>query len=140
MAQAWASPAVLTAGSQAAPKIPTSCRRSSDRSQTVVQLPACLAPQFEPHVVPSRRVPRLSSLALTLIRQRLLGCRIFTPAQPSHSAASSEGFLLRRLQSGAWKLHHGCTARKVSQPETSPDFSPVKNQRVRCAEVPCVNA
>src|SRR6516165_4886795 len=98
MAQAWASPAVLTAGSQAAPKIPTSCRRSSDRSQTVVQLPACLAPQFEPHVVPSRRVPRLSSLALTRIRQRLLGCRIFTPAQPSHSAASSEGFLLRRLQ------------------------------------------
>src|ERR1700746_168524 len=97
MAQAWASPAVLTAGSQAAPKIPTSCRRSSDRSQTVVQLPACLAPQFEPHVVPSRRVPRLSSLALTRIRQRLLGCRIFTPAQPSHSAASSEGFLLRRL-------------------------------------------
>src|SRR5262249_24811265 len=69
-----------------------------DRSQTVVQLPACLAPQFEPHVVPSRRVPRLSSLALTRIRQRLLGCRIFTPAQPSHSAASSEGFLLRRLQ------------------------------------------
>src|SRR6516225_6825261 len=100
MAQAWASPAVLTAGSQAAPKIPTSCRRSSDRSQTVVQLPACLAPQFEPHVVPSRRVPRLSSLALTRIRQRLLGCRIFTPAQPSHSAASSEGFLLRRLQPG----------------------------------------
>src|SRR6516162_1674969 len=98
MAQAWASLAVLTAGSQAAPKIPTSCRRSSDRSQTVVQLPACLAPQFEPHVVPSRRVPRLSSLALTRIRQRLLGCRIFTPAQPSHSAASSEGFLLRRLQ------------------------------------------
>src|SRR5215468_3917309 len=98
MAQAWASPAVSTAGSQAAPKIPTSCRRSSDRSQTVVQLPACLAPQFEPHVVPSRRVPRLSSLALTRIRQRLLGCRIFTPAQPSHSAASSEGFLLRRLQ------------------------------------------
>src|SRR6516162_7286777 len=97
MAQAWASLAVLTAGSQAAPKIPTSCRRSSDRSQTVVQLPACLAPQFEPHVVPSRRVPRLSSLALTRIRQRLLGCRIFTPAQPSHSAASSEGFLLRRL-------------------------------------------
>src|SRR6516165_10187175 len=80
MAQAWASLAVLTAGSQAAPKIPTSCRRSSDRSQTVVQLPACLAPQFEPHVVPSRRVPRLSSLALTRIRQRLLGCRIFTPA------------------------------------------------------------
>src|SRR6516164_961632 len=76
MAQAWASPAVLTAGSQAAPKIPTSCRRSSDRSQTVVQLPACLAPQFEPHVVPSRRVPRLSSLALTRIEQRLLGCRI----------------------------------------------------------------
>jgi len=38
------------------------------------------------------------------------------------------------------QLHHGCTARKVSQPETSPDFSPVKNQRVRCAEVPCVNA
>src|SRR6516164_1809015 len=97
MAQAWASPAVLTAGSQAAPKIPTSCRRSSDRSQTVVQLPACLAPQFEPHVVPSRRVPRLSSLALARIRQRLLACRIFTPAQPSHSAASSEGFLLRRL-------------------------------------------
>src|SRR6516165_6494356 len=97
MAQAWASLAVLTAGSQAAPKIPTSCRRSSDRSQTVVQLPACLAPQFEPHVVPSRRVPRLSSLALTGIRQRLVGCRIFTPAQPSHSAASSEGFLLRRL-------------------------------------------
>src|SRR6516164_5110883 len=99
MAQAWASLAVLTAGSQAAPKIPTSCRRSSDRSQTVVQLPACLAPQFEPHVVPSRRVPRLSSLAPTRIRQRLLGCRIFTPAQPSHSAASSEGFLLRRLHS-----------------------------------------
>src|SRR5262252_7356302 len=97
MAQAWASPAVSTAGSQAEPKIPTSCRRSSDRSQTVVRLPACLAPQFEPHVVPSRRVPRLSSLALTRIRQRLLGCRIFTPAQPSHSAASSEGFLLRRL-------------------------------------------
>src|SRR6516225_5595317 len=69
MAQAWASLAVLTAGSQAAPKIPTSCRRSSDRSQTVVQLPACLAPQFEPHVVPSRRVPRLSSLALTEIDQ-----------------------------------------------------------------------
>ena len=62
-----------------------------------LQLPACLAPQFEPHVVPSRRVPRLSSLALARIRQRLLACRIFTPAQPSHSAASSEGFLLRRL-------------------------------------------
>src|SRR5215475_1658965 len=72
MAQAWASPAVSTAGSQAAPKIPTSCRRSSDRSQTVGQLPACLAPQFEPHVVPSRRVPRLSSLALTRDRS---GCQ-----------------------------------------------------------------
>src|SRR5215470_7218643 len=108
MAQAWASPAVLTAGSQAAPKIPTSCRRSSDRSQTVEQLPACLAPQFEPHVVPSRRVPRLSSLALTRIRQRLLGCRIFTPAQPSHSAASSEGFLLRRLHQCDGEANNDC--------------------------------
>ena len=81
-------------GKPAAPKIPTSCRRSSDRSQ----LPACLAPQFEPHVVPSRRVPRLSSLALTRIRQRLLGCRVFTPAQPNHSVASSEGVSLQRLQ------------------------------------------
>src|SRR6516165_7471573 len=115
MAQAWASLAVLTAGSQAAPKIPTSCRRSSDRSQTVVQLPACLAPQFEPHVVPSRRVPRLSSLALTRIRQRLLGCRIFTPAQPSHSAASSEGFLLRRLQ-----LAHGRPYRGFASTQNTP--------------------
>src|SRR6516164_9282033 len=115
MAQAWASLAVLTAGSQAAPKIPTSCRRSSDRSQTVVQLPACLAPQFEPHVVPSRRVPRLSSLALTRIRQRLLGCRIFTPAQPSHSAASSEGFLLRRLQGSGNTRSTPRTGQKASR-------------------------
>src|ERR1700683_3219882 len=36
-------------------------------------------------------------LALARIRQRLLGFRIFTPAQPNHSVASSEGFLFRRL-------------------------------------------
>src|SRR5215472_7377239 len=99
MGRALASPAASTADSPAALRTPTSCRRSSDQHRIAVPPPACLNPQSEPHVVPSRRVPRASSLALARIRQRLSDCRIFTPAQPNHSVASSEGFLLRRLQS-----------------------------------------
>src|SRR5215472_894490 len=98
MGRALASPAASTADSPAALRTPTSCRRSSDQHRIAVPPPACLNPQSEPHVVPSRRVPRASSLALARIRQRLSDCRIFTPAQPNHSVASSEGFLLRRLQ------------------------------------------
>src|SRR5262245_35957327 len=97
MGPASASSAASTADSREAPKTPTSCRRSSDRSRTAAQPPACSVPQSEPHVVPSRRVPRPSSLAPARIRLGLPGCRIFTPAQPSHSVASSEGLLLRRL-------------------------------------------
>src|ERR1700726_3037927 len=97
MGRALASPAASTADSPAAPRTPTSCRQSSDQHRTAVPPPACLNPQSEPHVVPSRRVPRPSSLALARVRQRLSHCRIFTPAQPNHSVASSEGFLLRRL-------------------------------------------
>src|SRR6516164_5745109 len=99
MGRALASPAASSADSPAAPRTPTSCRRSSDQHRIAVPPPACLNPQSEPHVVPSRRVPRASSLALARIRQRLSDCRIFTPAQPNHSVASSEGFLLRRLVS-----------------------------------------
>src|ERR1700730_5035164 len=98
MGRALASPAASIADSPAAPRTPTSCRQSSDQHRTAVPPPACLNPQSEPHVVPSRRVPRPSSLALARVRQRLSHCRIFTPAQPNHSVASSEGFLLRRLQ------------------------------------------
>jgi hypothetical protein len=36
--------------------------------------------------------------------------------------------------------HQSSGVRKVSQLATSPDFKPVMNQRVRCAEVPWVNA
>src|SRR5215472_14589323 len=97
MGRALASPAASTADSPAALRTPTSCRRSSDQHRIAAPPPACLNPQSEPHVVPSRRVPRASSLALARIRQRLSDCRIFTPAQPNHSVASSEGFLLRRL-------------------------------------------
>src|SRR6516225_6850950 len=100
MGRALASPAASSFDSPAAPRTPTSCRRSSDQHRIAVPPPACLNPQSEPHVVPSRRLPRASSLALARIRQRLSDCRIFTPAQPNHSVASSEGFLLRRLQYG----------------------------------------
>jgi hypothetical protein len=47
--------------------------------------------------------PRPSSLALCRTKQRASTGRIFTPAQPTHSLASSEGFLLRRLHSAAPK-------------------------------------
>src|SRR3974377_1853362 len=98
MGRVLASPAPSTADSRAVPRTPTSCRRSSDQSQTAARPLAYSAPQSEPHIVPLHRAPRPSSLALARIRQRLPGCRIFTPAQPNHSAASSEGFLLRRLE------------------------------------------
>src|SRR5579864_8346822 len=98
MGRASASPAASIADSPAAPRTPTSCRQFSDQHRTAVPPLACLIPRSEPHVVPSRRVPRPSSLAPARIRQRLSDCRIFTPAQPNHSVASSEGFLLRRLQ------------------------------------------
>ena len=37
-------------------------------------------------------------------------------------------------------VSYSCSARKVSQLATFLDFKPVMNQRVRCAEEPCVNA
>ena len=37
-------------------------------------------------------------------------------------------------------VSYSCSARKVSQLATFPDFKPVMNQRVRCSEEPCVNA
>ena len=39
-----------------------------------------------------------------------------------------------------WLLHQSCSVRKVSQLETVPDFKPVVNQRVRCADEPWVKA
>jgi hypothetical protein len=94
-------PAASTAGSQAAPRIPASCRRFLGRSHTAAPPPACLSPRSELHAVPLRRVPRPSSLALCRTKQRASTCRIFTPAQPTHSVASSEGFLLRRLHASS---------------------------------------
>ena len=37
-------------------------------------------------------------------------------------------------------LYQSCSVRKVSQLGTLPDFKPVMNQRVRCAEEPWVKA
>ena len=37
-------------------------------------------------------------------------------------------------------ISYSCSALKVSQLATFPDFKPVMNQRVRCSEEPCVNA
>jgi len=39
-----------------------------------------------------------------------------------------------------WLLHQSCSVRKVSQLETVPDFKPIVNQRVRCADEPWVKA
>src|SRR3974390_122932 len=122
MGRALASPAASTADSPAAMRTPTSCRRSSEQHRIAVPPPACLNPQSEPHVVPSRRVPRASSLALARIRQRLSDCRIFTPAQPNHSVASSEGFLLRRLHPIRYVNNETDKYEMAKIMETTPEF------------------
>ena len=96
-APSFASPAALIAGSPAAQKTPSSSRQFADQSQTAAPPPARSAPQPEPHIEPSHRAPLASSLALRRRRHRASNCRIFTPAQPTSSAAS-----LRDFCSGAY--------------------------------------
>ncbi len=45
-----------------------------------------------------------------------------------------------RAGNGDEVFDQSCGARNVSQLATSPDFRPFTNQRVRCAEEPCVKA
>jgi hypothetical protein len=45
-----------------------------------------------------------------------------------------------RAGNGDEVFDQSCGARNVSQLATSPDFRPLMNQRVRCAEEPCVKA
>ena len=123
MDRASASPAASTGGSPAVPRTSSSCSRSARRSQIDGPQPVRSDPQSEPHVVLSRRVPRPSSLALARIRQRLPACRIFTPAQPTHSVASSEGFLLRRLQSSSIQRRSPPTQSWSNGRDTSPRFN-----------------
>ena len=85
------------------------CRDALKLSQTAAPLPACSAPRSEPRIEPSHRVPLASSLALCRIRLRASGCRIFTPAQPTSSAAS-----LRDFCSGAYRIAQaGVRTRRV---------------------------
>src|SRR5579863_8600656 len=150
MGRALASPAASTADNPAAPRTPASCQRSSDQSQSAALLPACLVPQSGPHVVPLRIVPRLSSLALARIRQRLSNCRIFTPAQPTHSVASSEGFLLRRLHADLlqrrsshtvrYSYSRDCKSAQITRPQTLEDLLLSYSNRIGPSVPPAVGA
>ena len=54
--------------------------------------------------------------------------------------SSNQMLSIRQWLSDCTATHQSCCVRNVSQLATSPDFKPVMNQRVRCAEVPCVKA
>jgi hypothetical protein len=60
----------------------------SDQSQTAARPPARSSPQSERRSEPSHKAPPASSPALCRRRHRASSCRIFTPAQPTGSAAS----------------------------------------------------
>src|ERR1700683_678177 len=97
MRPASAAPAADSAGIPAAPTTPASSLPSAGRSRTAVRPHGGSVLPHTPLVELARIAPRLSSPALCPSRQKAIYCRIFTPVQPAYSAASTEGFSLRRL-------------------------------------------
>src|ERR1700682_3021581 len=106
MRPASAAPAAGSADIPAVPRTPASLPPSVGRSRTAARPHAGSVPPHTPPVELARIVPRLSSPAPCLSRQKAIYCRIFTPVQPAYPAASSEGFSLRRLH----KIRYRCVA------------------------------
>ena len=77
-----------------------------DRSRTAAPPPARSTPRSGPRTGPSRKAPRPSSPALCRRRHRASSCRIFTPAQPTKSAASLRDFCSGAYSGDPAQFHH----------------------------------